>query len=346
MDQSNYIMNLTENALRAENISSKKCFLCGKEPSTGAGEHVIPKWLQRRYNLSNNQITLLNNTLFPYRALTIPACENCNNSVLKGTEDFVSSLTPDDIANWTLKHRFEVGRWMAKIFLGILIKESALSLDQRKQERGNIVPVDYLDELHFIHLLVQSWRKSITFNCLHAGHPFTLYVYEIIEDGQYGCFDISTNLYGKSICIRFGGLGFAFIADGGLQHQSGKLGPYELAFRKLHPIQFSEISARIHYKACLRDATHTYVHHEDSKSFTINQSSVSPYTNTLLPNGETQIFKPWNDSDLTEFLDIYGVPNFEHLVDQDGAARFTRLVGEADNFIRMSSKAHFDKQCD
>jgi hypothetical protein len=56
MDKSNYILNLTTEALKVENIDARKCFLCGREPSSGVGEHVIPKWLQKRHKLSNEQL--------------------------------------------------------------------------------------------------------------------------------------------------------------------------------------------------------------------------------------------------------------------------------------------------
>jgi hypothetical protein len=344
MDQSNYILSLTTAALKAENIGAGKCFLCGKKPSSGVGEHVIPKWLQRRHDLFNEQLTLLNGTRFFYRNLTIPACTHCNNDVLKSTEDFVSRMVPKDIERWTPEHSFEVGRWMAKIFLGILLKESALPLNQRQPDQGKIIPLNYFDELFLMHLLVQSWRKEITFNCLHTIHPFSLYVYQVDEDPEYGDFDISTNVLGKSICVRFGGLGFAFVADGGLQHHCSDLGPFDLAFKKLHPIQFSEVAARIHYKAALRDATHSYIQHEDLESFTFTQTSVSPYSNTILSDGAMQVFKPWSNRELTEALLTYRVPGAERLIDDSGSAVFTRLVDENGNIIQLLAKVSKDGQ--
>ncbi|MEP1334543.1 MAG: hypothetical protein ABJK43_17710 [Lentilitoribacter sp.] len=336
MDQSTYISHLTEEAIKAENISAGKCFLCGQDPSSGAGEHVIPKWLQRRYDLYDKQLTLLNGTLLFYRNLTVPACSSCNNKTLKRTEDFVSNIIPSNITDWTPNHSFEVGRWMAKIFLGVLIKETSLSLNMKHPAEGSIVPTNYIGELFFIHLLIQSWRKKITFNCLHTIHPFTLYVYQIEEDPLHSNFDMTTNVIGQSICIRFGGLGFAFVADGGLQHHSGRLGPFGLAFQKLHPIQFSEIAARIHYKAALRNVTHKYLFHEDLETFTLTQTAVAPYSNTKLSNGEMELFKPWDDSEFKYALQAYGIPNIEHLTDNNGTVKFTRLVDEAGKLLQLS----------
>jgi len=57
------------------------CFLCsaGLPADRNTDEHVIPKWVQERYKLWNQKLTLLNNTTIPYRQLTIPCCKTCNN---------------------------------------------------------------------------------------------------------------------------------------------------------------------------------------------------------------------------------------------------------------------------
>ena len=327
-DVANYVLRLTERALEPTSIISGKCFLCGGEPTNGSGEHVIPKWLQKRFNLWDSKLGLLNSSLLPYRNLRVPACTACNGEVLGKTESYVSKLSGHNVADWTISDSYEVGRWMAKILLGILYKEASLLLDQRQPELGAIFPPDAMDEMYLLHLLVQSWRKLIHFSVIHTQHPFTLYVYSVSEDNEYGSFNISTNLFGKSICLRFGDLGFAFVGDGGLQHEMAELGPYNLARQKLHPIQFDELAARVHYKSALRDATHSYLHFEDTDKFKFQQVAVVPYTNVKLPDGSDRVFKPWSQIQLAKFFELYQVPGFEHLIDEAGEAALTRLVDE------------------
>jgi len=276
---------LTEKALQQESIVLGRCFLCGGEPSTGRGEHVIPSWLQTRFDISNKRLTLLNGSLLPYRQLTIPCCENCNSNVLGPTEAHVSKLSGIQLANWEVNDSFEVGRWMAKILVGILFKETTLIYDRSQPNSGSIFPPKFMDDFYILHLLVQSWRKTIKFRALHAAHPFTLYVYQLDTDSNYADFNISTNPFAMSICIRFGNLGFAFVGDGGLQHNSAELGPFNLAFQKLYPIQFDEIAARIHYKSVLRDATHLYANSENLDTFNFQQIKLKPYTDEILDDG-------------------------------------------------------------
>ncbi|RFP88090.1 hypothetical protein DZK27_10280 [Rhodobacteraceae bacterium 63075] len=217
---------------------------------------------------------------------------------------------------------------MSKILVGILFKEASLLRDQRQPALGEIFPPDAMDEMFMLHLLLQSWRKLSLFRALHTQHPFTLYVYSLSEDIEYGMFNLSTNIFGPSICIRFGDLGFAFVGDGGLQHDLAGLGPYELARQQLHPIQFDELAARVHYKSALRNATHSYIHSEDADTFRCQQMAVVPYTKSKPIDGSDQVFKPWSQKQLAEVLERYEVPGFEYLIDEAGEAAFTRLVDE------------------
>lgn len=323
-----YVFQLTERALEPENIVSGKCFLCGCQPTSGGGEHVIPKWLQKRFDLWDDKLVLLNGSFLPYRNLRVPACAKCNGEILSSTEGCVSRLSAADISNWTASDSYEVGRWMAKILLGFLYKEATLLRDRRNPALGTIFPPHAMDEMFLLHLLVQSWRKKIQFRTLHTQHPFTLYVYPLSRDPNYGEFNLSTNIFGKSICMRFGDLGFAFVGDGGLQHEMENLGPYRLARQHLHPIQFDELAARIHYKSTLRDATHRYVNSEDPKTFLFQQTAVVPYSKHKLSDGSDRVFQQWSDEELAKMFERYNVPGFEHLINEAGEASYTRLVDE------------------
>lgn len=323
-----YVLHLTERALEPNNIIAGRCFLCGGQPTNGKGEHVIPKWLQNRFNLWDSELGLLNGSLLPYRSLRVPACAMCNGEVLGRTERYVSKLSADNIPVWTVADSYEVGRWMAKILVGILYKEASLLRDQRQPALGAIFPPEAMDEMYLLHLLLQSWRKLILFRAIHTQHPFTLYVYSLAEDEEFGSFNLSTNIFGRSICMRFGRLGFAFVGDGGLQHEMAVRGPYNLARQQLHPIQFDELAARVHYKASLRDATHSYFHAEDAETFRFQQMAVVPHTKIKLPDGSDRVFKPWSLKQLAVVFERYEVPGFEYLIDEAGEAALTRLVDE------------------
>src|SRR4051812_24886915 len=68
----------------ASQYGREVCFLCGVTltPEQSSYEHVIPKWIQERYELWDQTLMLLNRTQIPYRQLTIPCCMTCNSEHL------------------------------------------------------------------------------------------------------------------------------------------------------------------------------------------------------------------------------------------------------------------------
>jgi hypothetical protein len=300
-----YVMRLVERATSLETIEGRRCFGCGGEPSTGHGEHVVPLWLQRRFGLFDQRLTLLNGTTLPYRNLTVPCCEECNNGFLRNLEDKVITFV-DGTQNIGDRDRLTIVRWLCKIFLGILVKESSLAVDRQDASQGMIVPASFLvEEFNHAQLILQSARKVTKFRCLHGESPCTLYIYKIFADSRFGNFDLSTNLIGQSIAIRLGRVGLIFVNDGGLQLEVGKKGPFDLDGRELHPLQFSEVAARVHYKAALRDATHQYLDVETPDLLSVEQIAVRPFTNILVEGGAMRIFRPWDDVECAGFIARY-----------------------------------------
>jgi hypothetical protein len=53
-------------------------------------EHIFPKWLQRKLELWDRELNLLNDTSIRYRNLTIPACILCNGVILSKLENAVA----------------------------------------------------------------------------------------------------------------------------------------------------------------------------------------------------------------------------------------------------------------
>ena len=268
--------------------------MCGGTPSTGQGEHVIPKWLQRKFSLRDERIGLLNQTLISYRQLTIPCCDRCNNEFLSDIEQEVQSIVNrGDI--FSDSEQLTIARWMAKILVGILVKETALLLDRKNPSLGNIVPAHWIEDLHHGHLVLQSARKPTIFNCLHSPFPFSTYWYRIKYEEEEPQFDLSTNILGQSIAMRMGRLGTIFVNDGGLQMEIDPKGPFALLGAEISPIQFSELYSRVHYKSSLRRATHLYLNSEDDTKFVFNQLNVQPYRNVYLPDGKMKIFEQWDE---------------------------------------------------
>jgi len=126
------------------NYNRERCFICGREASTV--EHVIPKWLQNRFNLWNQRIRLPNGTSIPYRQVTVPACAKCNNEVYGTLEDRVSNNSATESDIW---------KWANKIHYALEHKDQILSWDRRNPHYkiGDVISRnDPLERSrHFLH---------------------------------------------------------------------------------------------------------------------------------------------------------------------------------------------------
>lgn len=297
-----YVLSLIDRAASGRVFTGGQCFACGGEPTAGQGEHVIPRWTQRRFGLFNQTLTLVNGSRIPYRQLTIPCCESCNNGFLRDIENAVIAFLESPQFR-DPGPRVTLGRWLCKIFIGLLVKETTLLVDRRDPSKGSILSQDFVEEFRHAQLILQSARKRTIFHSLHGPHPFTLYMYRIEPDDDFGEFDLSTNLVGQSIAVRLGPVGVVFVNDGGLQYEAGRKGPLDLDGRRLHPVQFSEVVARVHYKAALRYATHSYTSFETPNEIVVDQVSVRPFSNVRLEGGAMQIFQSWDDIECAHMIE-------------------------------------------
>ncbi len=82
-------------AVEKRRFGPRICFLCGCSlgVENRSEEHVIPKWLQKRFKLLDQRLVLLNGTSIPYKQLTIPCCKPCNNKHLAPIENKVKLAT-------------------------------------------------------------------------------------------------------------------------------------------------------------------------------------------------------------------------------------------------------------
>jgi hypothetical protein len=256
--------------------------------------------------------------------LTVPCCIKCNTGFLSSIESSVQSIFQ---RGFVISEGEELclARWLSKILIGIVVKETSLAFDRSKPEAGQILKPGIIDELRHCHFVMQSARKPTSFHCLHGRFPFSLYAYKIADSEDESEFDLSTNFFGQSISIRVGRLGAVFINDGGLQMEVGPKGPYGLAGEELSKVQFKEISARIHYKSALRDATHFYLTSETEDRIQVDQLKVTSFSGYLPASNELRIFSDWNEIDFGYAMAAYMGADRSEIFDEESQTCKTTL---------------------
>jgi hypothetical protein len=250
-------------------LDNKSCFLCGNDSTGVTAEHVFAKWLLNKYKLWDQKIDILNATTLPYRQLTIPCCAECNETHLSRVETEVSK---------SVKEGFESARkvpekswylWVAKLFYGILRKEVSLAIDRADPQKGNILTPEVLASFKSLHLFLQAFRGMHRFN---GDVPYTILLCNLHNIGQE--FDFRDNLFQSTVAVRMGEIGIIVsLEDGGLVKDTYGRYVDEVDGRKLHPVQFMEVYARVSYQVKLLQTPLTYVteHHVEGQHIATTQ---------------------------------------------------------------------------
>jgi hypothetical protein len=237
----------------------KQCFLCAGDLNAGAAtsEHVIPVWAQRRYELWNQRLQLLNGTDLPYRSLTVPCCGDCNKYRLKPVEDSLAATADADREAVLQLGPKLLFLWMGKIFYGILYKELMLLADRADRMSGSIITAEFIDRYRMHRLFLQQARDLVELRDFQPGSIFVFNAQQLPKAGM--CWDLVDNVNSLFLGVRVGRTALlAAMADGGAQQLEEDI--YEDFFAlRLHPLQFRELCARVSYRSMTGTRTPKYV---------------------------------------------------------------------------------------
>ena len=219
-----------------------KCFLCGSPLGDDAtDEHVIPKWLQGRYDLWNQRINLPNGTHMPYKQVRIPCCQPCNGERLSLLEQRVQQafaagpratreLPPGDLL-----------AWMTKVYYGLRVAHLNLVADRRAGSASpRLSSVPELAAVRGLRLALGSVRGAVR----HQESPGSVFVFETQADPE-DPWDLLDTYHWAFLAVRVGNVGVvASLLDGGALATGHPVPAFELASRTaLHPLQFSQVAA-------------------------------------------------------------------------------------------------------
>jgi hypothetical protein len=245
--------------LESLETTSSECFLCANPITDGnyTQEHVIPVWAQRRYNLWNQHLVLLNGTDIPYRQLTVPCCDDCNGNRLHPIEDSLSQTV--ELGKNAVKALPQsiLFLWLAKIFFGILYKELFLLLDRSDPNGSAIVTSEFLRQYKTQRFFLQQARSKVR---LMDFSPGSFFVFEMQPMPKRELeWDLCDNVDTQFIACRVGKVAMlASLGDGGAQQYLDDEFS-DIRDMPLHPLQFRELCAQISYRSSLATRVPKYI---------------------------------------------------------------------------------------
>lgn len=279
-----------------QDFEDDTCFLCGKGMvGNNSIEHVVPKWLQNQYSLWDQKLRLLNGTLLPYRRLTIPCCKECNTQHLSKVEEDVSAAIRDGFHKAVELPGDTWYLWAGKIFYGILRKELSLLFKRSSPKDGTIVTKEILESFSNLHLFMQAFRGRHEFS---GDKPYSVLICNLHEFGSF--YDFRDNLILSTLAMRLGEVGIIIsFEDGGLIRDSYGRYVDDVGGRKLHPIQFYELYAKVIYQVKRRQRPISYV--------TLSHAGGQTTASTEVINTSTSL-GIWDQEEFAEVLRFHVSP--------------------------------------
>lgn len=301
-----------ERLLSLQSSTADACFLCGDPltTKTRTREHVIPAWLQARFNLHAKRMDLLNGTSIPYSQLVTPCCAACNNDALRPLENKVCDATARGAGAVRDLDKPTLFLWLAKIFYGLLHRELFLANDRSDPTSKTITSPELLKEFRFLFALLQATRTPMDLDPV----PASLMVYEVqVPADPSARWDFRDSLHRMFMCLRMGAVGIvAVLEDGGAQQPIMDTHLPKLP-QPLHPFQHLELCAKVCYASTLANRVPQFLTVEHPRGINLVQMPLAGLSG--IP-----IFDEWNDDHYADVLAAFTrQPRERVLHPEDGA---------------------------
>lgn len=193
------------------------CFICGarRGEKTFNDEHILPRWLLKKYDLFQKTITLPNETTVRYGTYTVSCCKDCNSLMGREIETPISEVVqggPDAINDFIASgHLLKVIIWMGLIFLKTHLKDRSLSLNLDKRLGTERIADGYeWEKLHHVHSVVRCFFTGCFVEREAVGSFLSLPVRTEVSADQ---FDFADLYYEQTMLLRMGDLALLTVFD-------------------------------------------------------------------------------------------------------------------------------------
>ncbi len=297
-----------------ENFIWDNCFLCGLNQSEkNTEEHIFPKWLQHKFELWDQKLTLTNQSKIPYRNLTVPCCPDCNNNHLSKMETRFQKLLSNSFRNLSFDDELTIFQWTGKIIYATRFKELSLLFDRRNPKLGKILSPEEIESYSTLQLFLQSIRFKTIFNEVK---PWSIFVFKSEDDS----FFYQNNLTSLSFMMKLGKIAICIVFEDNNCVEQFMQPLNDLKKVILNPPQLIEVTSFIFYSALLKDKIPSYF------------SSFGEEEKILRVNPANRIYgRPWNDREFgilfDYMLDNIGIERTENTYQENGLLS-TYLVDE------------------
>lgn len=225
------------------------CFLSGnKLNSSDEVAPVFPAWMMTLFNLEDQPFKLLDESLIPYKSLTVPCSSQVLNQFIEPLEKEIEGAFKQGYSAVKDLEKLHLFQWVGKIIYGVLYNEIKTGI---KQQLAIGEPFNFSQSLRHkfgnLHLMLQSLILPVEFD---GPAPWSIHVFEVNNASDTFMYRDEINTLIFSVKLKDFGV-IACLQDNGTNAIYHKDLLEKTADQKLHPIQFEELCARFFYSAYL-----------------------------------------------------------------------------------------------
>lgn len=284
------------------------CFLSGD--LTTENMTVFPEWLMAHFKLGDEKISLMENSqmkMVSYRDLKLPCAPHVKKAFdeldLKFREAYKNGY--EGMAELDEKLLFQ---WSGRIVYGLLYLEFVGEWERHQKLGKEFTIAPKLKEhLQLFHLMLQSVVEPISFG---ERKPWSIVVFPL----KYSADILSFRDDVINLLFQFGVNGFGFIVcfqDNGIIAEKQNDILEKIKGHTLHPVQFEELFARLHYTADLLQYEPKYEFEEQKNDLKIEALPI------IQANPNLPVFGFWIDDFyarlLSNYWQVYGIEKGEIL---------------------------------
>lgn len=233
-------------------VDYKHCFLCGVllRDMNRSDEHIIPKWLQNKYNLWNNEIQFPNKSFKKYFSMFVPCCTECNGLLDINLERKIKKASSKGYKEMINLDREIIYLWLLKIFYTFHFKDLSYYKDPKKKNKHRIRSKKDFKSFALLHNFLQATRCETIYRFYN---PYSLYIVKTHKYTDFRAFDFTDSTFGWIMALRMEDFGLicVFGEEGLHEEQTFDFMEKYVNRKTLHPVQFDELYAKALYLSLL-----------------------------------------------------------------------------------------------
>jgi len=297
------------------------CFITGEKTNGSEFMSVFPEWLVVEFELQNRPFKLLDESFTTFQLLRIPCKTSILENFIKPLQCKVETASKSGFTGFSQLSETEIFQWTGLMMYGIIYNELKLALSQRENNEPLSIAPSLIKKFSNHHLALLSIIHQIEFD---EQKPWSIFLFDVKQGAHV--FDYRDELNTMIFSSQFNGIGLVIcLQDHGANKNYHKEIYTKIKNKKLHPIQFQELAARIYYSGYLLNPSAEIIITKNSGSLVL-----SPMPFSVMPG--KRLFANWENKTYAQVLEAFwqswGFVKFEILKDPENPISFIERDGK------------------